>query len=977
MEDGTVLFAIECTTCLAKLSVRTESAIGQILACPKCGSMVQVVPPSDWASAEDSPADEDSPSEPQPAPPSTADSVKKRRSDRRAKKPETAAAGVASTAAAKSPPAVPPKPPSLDNPESIVPPSPPPVVREPPGGSESVGAMSGELAEAESLVPPGAWASPTELLWRKWLVLAIAPVAGIVLGVSAWSWWFRAIPEEVEPEGAAEVESVERPPAEEPPPADPPQPAPLPFDSMARWIPADAVLHFRVPVARLTASPSLHERLLPLLGPQWNPSVGAVLETLALEPDAVARVSWSSTDLSDWTGASIVVIELRPGEDVTALADGATAVSPGIAGLACRRVAEGPWPHPFAVLDGRAIVTGPAQLLEQVSKRAEAETKRTPLQRLLQRMDAGAELALMADLEAARQAGWRIPEPWSAPWLSTAAPWQVVGTTPVAMGVTLLVSESSPSELALVCNDPAGATDTLAAVESLISTGAEVLAERVDGALQRSGDDSVAAALIDRYVLLLVQGQNALETAQAETVDDVVWLRANWTAGVAFLPTSAIGRLLATEDEEGVDLAILEPPQPGEIPGGETPVGENGPGEPEDPAGGDAPPDESLGPPPERKPVLIDVAVDARLADPITAVEFDKVPLAAALDLLAARSTLLITFDTDEMTAMGLSPRYPVTAGVSDTTVAGALAHVLSPLGLTFVARQNQLWITSPDRDRRIVPESDYTVSDLTGDHPVRAAELVQLMRRMIAPDTWRDAGGQGTIRSQGDRLWIQQDSTVRRRILSFCEKLRLARGLPLKSKYGAERFPLSTPTARARAMLARPVMANFHTPEPLTEVLDYLASSAKATIVVDWLALTAEGIPPGVEASVNVHDKPLRQALAELLEPLGLTYRPIDDDTLEVTTPEAAMTRLTLQFHSAGDLIAGPATVESLIGDLKGRLKGAGWDEEGGPGAIHYDSLSGCLIVRHAQPVQARIETLLGQLRTQRHSGAVPAESR
>ncbi|NQT41433.1 MAG: hypothetical protein HQ581_28350, partial [Planctomycetes bacterium] len=485
LEDGTVLFAIECTTCLAKLSVRTESAIGQILACPKCASMVQVVPPSDWASAADSPADADSPVEPQPAPPSTADSVKKRPSDRRAKKPKTTAAGaVATAAAAKSPPAVPPKPPSLDNPESIAPPPPPPVVRDPMGGSESAGAMSGELAE--SLVPPGAWASPTELLWRKWLVLAIAPVAGIVLGVAVWSWWFRAVPEEVEPEGAAEVESTERPPAEEKPRVAPPQPAPLPFDSMARWIPANAVLHFRVPVSRMAGSPSLHEKLMPLLGPQWNPSIGVVLETLALEPNAVARVSWSSTDLSDWTGSSVVVIELRPGEDVTALAGHGTAVSPEIAGLPCRRVAEGPWPHPFAVLDGRAIVTGPAQLLEQVSKRAKGDTERTPLQRLLQTMDAGAELALMVDLEAARQAGWRIPEPWSAPWLSTADPWQIVGTMPTAIGVTLLVSESSPSELALVCNDPAGATDTLAAVESLIGAGADVLAERADGALQRS-----------------------------------------------------------------------------------------------------------------------------------------------------------------------------------------------------------------------------------------------------------------------------------------------------------------------------------------------------------------------------------------------------------------------------------------------------------------------------------------------------------
>ena len=37
-------FSIACTTCQARLRVRDESVIGQILTCPKCGSMVLVEP---------------------------------------------------------------------------------------------------------------------------------------------------------------------------------------------------------------------------------------------------------------------------------------------------------------------------------------------------------------------------------------------------------------------------------------------------------------------------------------------------------------------------------------------------------------------------------------------------------------------------------------------------------------------------------------------------------------------------------------------------------------------------------------------------------------------------------------------------------------------------------------------------------------------------------------------------------------------
>ena len=48
-------FRVACTTCNARLKVIDPAAIGQILSCPKCGSMVQVTPPPGW-SADTPPA---------------------------------------------------------------------------------------------------------------------------------------------------------------------------------------------------------------------------------------------------------------------------------------------------------------------------------------------------------------------------------------------------------------------------------------------------------------------------------------------------------------------------------------------------------------------------------------------------------------------------------------------------------------------------------------------------------------------------------------------------------------------------------------------------------------------------------------------------------------------------------------------------------------------------------------------------------
>lgn len=42
------LFSVACITCNARIKVRSTSAVGQILACPRCGGMVQIEPPAGW-----------------------------------------------------------------------------------------------------------------------------------------------------------------------------------------------------------------------------------------------------------------------------------------------------------------------------------------------------------------------------------------------------------------------------------------------------------------------------------------------------------------------------------------------------------------------------------------------------------------------------------------------------------------------------------------------------------------------------------------------------------------------------------------------------------------------------------------------------------------------------------------------------------------------------------------------------------------
>src|SRR5258705_13034046 len=51
------LFSITCTTCKSRLKVRDQAAVGQILACPKCGGMVMIKPPPVWNEASEQKSD--------------------------------------------------------------------------------------------------------------------------------------------------------------------------------------------------------------------------------------------------------------------------------------------------------------------------------------------------------------------------------------------------------------------------------------------------------------------------------------------------------------------------------------------------------------------------------------------------------------------------------------------------------------------------------------------------------------------------------------------------------------------------------------------------------------------------------------------------------------------------------------------------------------------------------------------------------
>ncbi len=445
-------------------------------------------------------------------------------------------------------------------------------------------------------------------------------------------------------------------------------------------------------------------------------------------------------------------------------------------------------------------------------------------------------------------------------------------------------------------------------------------------------------------------------------------------------PLGAGSKPAKAETDRGPAPAGPTLPAP-ELPG--LPAGQAGQRQPaagplSHPAAGDAsgplavpqkPPGEPVALPAEAEDQKPPLDIEARLADMVPGIRFNATPLIVAVRLWSQLSTIPVAFDFEGLSLAGATLQDPITLELSDASLGEVLKAVLATRRLDFVVQKDHLLVTSPAADRAQLRTETYPVSDLVSG-PAGVKELAERIRHLVAPETWREAGGPGTLTVRPTGLEVTQSAVVHHQIRTFLAKLRAARTRPPE----AARQVLATRYDLVRARLRQPVTSNFIQPEPWPRILADLEQVSRTTIVVDWGAVFAAGIRPDAPATVRAHQEPLSEALVSLLPPLGLTYRIAAPEVLEVTTRKAVAARLELEFYPVRDLVPPGDTGESLANRIKAQIAPESWSEAGGPGVIVFDPPSACLMVLQSQHAQVRIQLLLARWLAEARQPSPPA---
>ena len=365
---------------------------------------------------------------------------------------------------------------------------------------------------------------------------------------------------------------------------------------------------------------------------------------------------------------------------------------------------------------------------------------------------------------------------------------------------------------------------------------------------------------------------------------------------------------------------------------------------------------------PESLSERLDLDVTAQLSEKILGIQFPSIPLSVFVDSISRMSAIPISLNPEALIAAGITPDTPVTVNQSETTVGGVLTEVLATLDLGYVVDRGHVVVTwataADDRLRR----AGYDLSDLGGDDAESLAALGELIRGVVVPGSWRQAGGRGIVELDPPALVIAQTEPVHFQLSTLYENLRLARAPSPAGRRDPAPFQLSTRTERARVKLELPVTVNVVHPTPLPEILARLREQADVHLLIDWKAAAAVGWLPGGETTLSVERRPLGDALTALLRPLRLTYRVVDAGTLEVTNPRVLASRGELELYPVGDLLGPSGDGARLVRRIESAL-----NDGGARGVLRLDRPSGCLVALLPQPRHMALANLLARYRAQK----------
>ncbi|MEM8681108.1 MAG: DUF4974 domain-containing protein [Planctomycetota bacterium] len=151
-------------------------------------------------------------------------------------------------------------------------------------------------------------------------------------------------------------------------------------------------------------------------------------------------------------------------------------------------------------------------------------------------------------------------------------------------------------------------------------------------------------------------------------------------------------------------------------------------------------------------------------------VDFFDLPLGDAMQELTEQLQLPIHIDAVSLEMLGLDSSEPITLSLKDQPAGEVLGLMLRPLELDWITRNEAIWIVSEETATADMTCRLYPIERFKNSADELQATLVDI----VAPDSWTDRGGEGSLVSLADAtiLLVRQTDKVHQKIDSLLEGL-------------------------------------------------------------------------------------------------------------------------------------------------------------------------------------------------------------
>jgi hypothetical protein len=405
------------------------------------------------------------------------------------------------------------------------------------------------------------------------------------------------------------------------------------------------------------------------------------------------------------------------------------------------------------------------------------------------------------------------------------------------------------------------------------------------------------------------------------------------------------------------------------------------------------------------------IDISSRLRQQIVGLKFDKVALVKVIRVISELTEIPISFDVEEIRAIGGSVDMPITGKFSADGTGEILDKILAPLNLAALIENDQLTITVLSDKRNELIEEAIDVSDIvkgtSGGDQLTLPRLVEIINLFIDPAGLDISTGENNsnvkkieprVRVVGESISIYSNRRRINETVRLLEQIRLLRGLEQKTKIVEGDL---APEVFGWDNVDVLVTLNYYRETPLAAIFKQIEKMCGILIIVDYKGLHRSDLSfDQLQGTVQANKITLNNALEQLLASIdgtSLTYRIVGSNIIELTTTHVAKQpdKMSVEIHhyttekqppennvtgrntdeTNNDNNDDKKTPEQIVADMRAMIDPTSWNDNDiakpnntngknnnnfslNKGSIVIDHPSSCLIIRQPQPIQRQIRT-------------------